>query len=80
VEHLKLQVRMNTRAKAVEIRNSKLTPDVGAVQRGEDFVRAFALGFDVEVCRHLFSHACNVHVSDSSSVASFTGCIGNTTT
>lgn len=48
VEHLKLQVRMNTSARAVEMRTSQHTIDSGALQRGEDFVRAFCLGFDLE--------------------------------
>lgn len=48
VEHLKLQVRMNTKSKAVELRTSKFTTDSGALQKGEDFVKAFTLGFDVD--------------------------------
>ncbi|KAH8675462.1 pre-rRNA-processing protein-like protein pno1 [Xylariales sp. PMI_506] len=48
VEHLTLQVRMNVKNKAVELRTSKHTTDSGALQKGEDFVRAFTLGFDVE--------------------------------
>ncbi|KAF1984533.1 eukaryotic type KH-domain (KH-domain type I) [Aulographum hederae CBS 113979] len=48
VEHLKLQVRMNIKMKAVELRTSKHTTDTGALQKGEDFVRAFCLGFDVD--------------------------------
>ncbi|KAH8814104.1 hypothetical protein F5882DRAFT_65057 [Hyaloscypha sp. PMI_1271] len=48
VEHLKLQVRMNTKNKVVELRTSKHTTDPGALQKGEDFVKAFSLGFDVE--------------------------------
>ena len=48
VEHLKLQVRMNLSARAIELRSSKYTVDLGALQRGEDFVRAFCLGFDME--------------------------------
>ncbi|KAL8807513.1 MAG: hypothetical protein Q9182_000678 [Xanthomendoza sp. 2 TL-2023] len=48
VEHLKLQVRMNVKAKAVELRTSKHTTDFGALQKGEDFVKAFTLGFDVD--------------------------------
>ena len=47
VEHLKLQVRMNTKSRAVELRTSKQTTDNGALQKGEDFVKAFTLGFDV---------------------------------
>ncbi|KAL9064671.1 MAG: hypothetical protein Q9157_007748 [Trypethelium eluteriae] len=48
VEHLKLQVRMNVKAKAVELRTSKHTADSSALQKGEDFIRAFTLGFEVE--------------------------------
>jgi len=46
VEHMKLQVRMNTRRKAVEIRNSDKTEDIGALQKGADYMKAFMLGFD----------------------------------
>jgi RNA-binding protein PNO1 len=49
VEHLKLQVRMNTKNKAVELRTSKHTTSPGALQQGEDFVKAFSLGFDVSI-------------------------------
>lgn len=48
VEHLKLQCRMNMKSKAVELRTSKVTSDTGAIQKGADFVRAYALGFDVD--------------------------------
>lgn len=48
VEHLKLQVRMNVAKKAVELRTSKATVDTGALQKGEDFVKAFTLGFDTD--------------------------------
>lgn len=48
VEHLKLQVRMNIKSRAVEMRTSKYTTDAGALQKGEDFVKAFTLGFDVD--------------------------------
>ncbi|KAL1923044.1 uncharacterized protein VTP21DRAFT_9420 [Calcarisporiella thermophila] len=48
VEHLKLQIRMNTKSKQVEIRTSKHTTDSGALQKGADFVRAFSLGFEVD--------------------------------
>ncbi len=48
VEHLKLQVRMNIKNKTVELRTSKYTTDTGALQQGEEFVRAFSLGFDVD--------------------------------
>lgn len=48
VDHLKLQVRMNVKNRAVEMRTSKHTTDTGALQKGEDFVKAFSLGFDVD--------------------------------
>ena len=48
VEYLKLQVRMNVKSKAVELRTSRHTTDAGALQKGEDFVKAFTLGFDVD--------------------------------
>lgn len=46
VEHMKLQVRMNTKRKAVEIRNSEKTEDIGYLQKAADYVKAFMLGFD----------------------------------
>lgn len=48
VEHLRLQCRMNMKSKAVELRTSRATTDTGAIQKGADFVRAFALGFEVD--------------------------------
>jgi RNA-binding protein PNO1 len=48
VTHLKLQVRMNVKTRSVELRTSSHTDDTGALQKGEDFVRAFSLGFDVD--------------------------------
>lgn len=46
VEHMKLQVRMNTKRRAVEIRNSEHTPDIGYLQKAADYMKAFMLGFD----------------------------------
>jgi len=46
VEHMQLQVRMNTKRRCVEIRISKHTEDPGALQKGADFMRAFMLGFE----------------------------------
>ena len=45
-EHLRLLVRYNPRARAVELKPSPFTTDAGALQRAEDFVRAFVLGFE----------------------------------
>ncbi|GMK56320.1 hypothetical protein CspeluHIS016_0301600 [Cutaneotrichosporon spelunceum] len=47
VEMLGLQVRMNVMRRAVELRSSGHTIDTGAIQKGADFVKAFALGFEV---------------------------------
>lgn len=48
VEHLKLQIRFNLTSRKVEIRTSKETQDIGAIQKAADFVQAFILGFEVE--------------------------------
>ncbi|KNC79879.1 RNA-binding protein PNO1 [Sphaeroforma arctica JP610] len=48
VEHMKLQVRMNLHTRKVELKTSEFTTDVGALQRGADFLKAFMLGFDVD--------------------------------
>ncbi|KAL9621246.1 MAG: hypothetical protein Q9160_004267 [Pyrenula sp. 1 TL-2023] len=48
VENLKLQVRMNVKSKAVELRTSKSTVDTAALQKGSDYVTAFTLGFDID--------------------------------
>ena len=47
VKHMKLQVRMNTKSRAVEMRTSEHTEDIGALQKGADFVEAFMLGFEI---------------------------------
>ncbi|CAO1613654.1 unnamed protein product [Sympodiomycopsis kandeliae] len=48
VEMAGLQVRMNVVRKMVEIRSSKHTPEVGLLQKGADFVKAYSLGFDAD--------------------------------
>ncbi|XP_031558347.1 RNA-binding protein pno1 [Actinia tenebrosa] len=48
VEHLKLQIRFNLNTRNVEIKTSKETTDIGAIQKAADFVQAFILGFEVE--------------------------------
>jgi RNA-binding protein PNO1 len=48
VEHLHLQIRMNMKNRAVELRTSRLTTDTGALQKGADFIHAFCLGFDLD--------------------------------
>lgn len=49
VEHLHLQIRFNLKTRNVEIKTCKETKDIGALQKAADFVRAFILGFEVEV-------------------------------
>ena len=46
VEHLRLQIRMNIRAKAVELRTSSHTAETGALNKAEEFIKAFNLGFE----------------------------------
>jgi len=48
VEHLKLQIRMNSHTRHVELKNGPETLEISAVQKGADFVQAFMLGFDVD--------------------------------
>jgi len=48
VTHLKLQIRMNTQAKAVELKTSPQTEDISYLQKATDFVQAFMLGFDAD--------------------------------
>lgn len=48
VEQAGLQVRMNVSRRCVEIRSSKYTTDVGLLQKGADFVKAYALGFEAD--------------------------------
>ncbi|XP_055389526.1 RNA-binding protein pno1 [Condylostylus longicornis] len=48
VEHMKLQIRVNTKSRNVEIRISPETPDISNLQKAADFVKAFLCGFEVE--------------------------------
>jgi RNA-binding protein PNO1 len=48
VEGLGLQVRMNLRKKAVDVRACDETQDIGSVQKAADFLRAYCLGFEVD--------------------------------
>jgi len=47
VENMKLQIRMNTKRKAVELKTSEYTDDKNALQKAADFLKAFMLGFDI---------------------------------
>ncbi|PWN48162.1 hypothetical protein IE53DRAFT_210191 [Violaceomyces palustris] len=48
VEMAGLMVRMNVQRRMVEIKSSKHTTETGMLQKGADFVKAFALGFDAD--------------------------------
>ncbi|VDK76168.1 unnamed protein product [Onchocerca ochengi] len=48
VKQLHLQIRFNLKSRNVEIRTSEETDDLTHLQKAEDFVRAFVLGFDVD--------------------------------
>lgn len=48
VEHMKLQIRFNMKARQVELRIGPETPDISNLQKGADFVKAFLCGFEVD--------------------------------
>ncbi|KAJ9479984.1 Pre-rRNA-processing protein PNO1 [Pseudozyma hubeiensis] len=48
VEMASLQVRMNVARKTVELKSSRYTTEQGMLQKGADFVKAFALGFEAD--------------------------------
>ena len=47
MKELKLEVRFNTKTNHVEMRKSAQTVDSIALQRAVDFLRAFAMGFEI---------------------------------
>ena len=48
VEHLKLQIRFNPKSRCVELKTSESTEDMGAIQKGQDFIEAFMMGFEIQ--------------------------------
>lgn len=46
-DQMKIDIRMNLKARKVELKTRKDTPDVSNLQKCADFVHAFMLGFDV---------------------------------
>ena len=48
VEFLKLQIRFNQKNRSVELKTSETTDDPGAIQKGQDFIEAFMMGFEVQ--------------------------------
>jgi RNA-binding protein PNO1 len=48
VEHMKIQVKMNTKLKCVEMRTCETTEDVSALHKSEEFLKAFMCGFELQ--------------------------------
>ncbi|KAH9324333.1 hypothetical protein KI387_004511, partial [Taxus chinensis] len=46
-EQMKIDIRMNIKARRVELKTRPDTPEIGNLQKSADFVHAFMLGFDV---------------------------------
>lgn len=47
VQHMKLQVRVVPKARKIEVRTSPQTENAAALRKGEDFLKAFMLGFEL---------------------------------
>lgn len=48
VHNMKLQIRMNPKKKTVDIRECEETEDRSAIQKTNDFLKAFMLGFNLD--------------------------------
>ncbi|EEA05553.1 pre-rRNA-processing protein PNO1, putative [Cryptosporidium muris RN66] len=48
VEYMGLHVRMNIKRQCVELKYGPDCTDIGALQKGADFIKAFLLGFDLQ--------------------------------
>lgn len=48
MEYLKLQIRFNPQSRCVEMKESEATEDPGSIQKAQDFVEAFMMGFEVQ--------------------------------
>lgn len=47
IEHMKLEIRMNIKSKCIELRTSEKTINTSAMQKSEDFLKAYMCGFDI---------------------------------
>lgn len=47
IEHMKLEIRMNPKLKCIELRTSENTTNTSAMQRSQDFLKAYMSGFDL---------------------------------
>jgi RNA-binding protein PNO1 len=48
VEHMKIQVKMNTKLKCVEMRSYEKTDNTSALQKSEEFLKAYMCGFELQ--------------------------------
>ncbi|KAF8821507.1 putative pre-rRna-processing protein PNO1 [Cardiosporidium cionae] len=48
IEHMHLQVRVNTMKRCVEVRQAPTCTDPTALQKGTDYIKAFLLGFELQ--------------------------------
>jgi RNA-binding protein PNO1 len=48
VEHMKIQVKMNTKLKCVEMRSYEKTEETSALQKSEEFLKAYMCGFEIQ--------------------------------
>ena len=48
VEHMKIQVKMNTKLKCIEMRSYEKTEDTSSLQKSEEFLKAFMCGFEIQ--------------------------------
>jgi RNA-binding protein PNO1 len=48
VQHLKLQIRFNPKNRSVELKTSPDTEDSGVIQKAQDFLEAYMMGFEIQ--------------------------------
>mmetsp|Transcript_19832 Transcript_19832/g.21562 ORF Transcript_19832/g.21562 Transcript_19832/m.21562 type:complete len:221 (+) Transcript_19832:66-728(+) len=48
VQYLKLQIRFNPKTRAIELKTAETTEDPGAIQKAQDFIEAFLMGFEIQ--------------------------------
>ncbi|KAK6591240.1 hypothetical protein RS030_101672 [Cryptosporidium xiaoi] len=48
VEHMGLHIRMNPKRRCIELKYGPDCTDIGALQKGVDFIKAFILGFELQ--------------------------------
>ncbi|KAL8517650.1 hypothetical protein ACS0TY_015764 [Phlomoides rotata] len=62
-DQMKVDIRMNTKARQVELKTRPDTPEIGDLQKCADFIHAFMLGFGFEEAKDLLR--CNELYVDS---------------